>query len=79
MPISYTVRDFHWLSTACVSLKLDENRASLKPTLHDQTLYGDVTVCRFPYQLIIHHVFIIMTVVECGSEPLNSTVFIDNQ
>ena len=36
MPINCIICDFHWQSTAPVKFKSDENRASLKPTLHDQ-------------------------------------------
>ena len=41
------MRDFHWLSTASVKSELDENRASVKPALQDQSVDGDVTVCGF--------------------------------
>ena len=43
--LNYTMRDFHWLSTASVKSELDENRASVKPALQDQSVNGDVTVC----------------------------------
>lgn len=32
------------------------NWANLKPTLHNQLFCGDITVCGFPKQLIVHHV-----------------------
>ena len=54
--INYTIFDFDWLLTACVRLEADENIASLKSALHDQTLGNDVAVCGFPSQLVVHHV-----------------------
>ena len=57
-----------------VRFELDETGTRLKPTLHDQSMDGDVTVCGFQWQLTVHQVVVIMTVIKSGSLPLSESL-----
>lgn len=51
-----------WLSTAPVRSESGKNRAKSNPTLHDQTLDGEITFSCFPWQLMVNHAVVSVTV-----------------